>query len=553
MSPARRLRGSFALAALLLAASLAWPWYGWEGLRTPAPAVSLAALIAALLAIARPSSVLHSRCGAAFAMIAGLVGGILFAVRLLSPPANVFLDAWQSRGALALGAAGSAVIVAVGALAWSAGRAVPSEAKCDVATDGAADDAAGDASEAQLDRDRAAVVWRAVWSSRLLVWCAGVLGLLKLGVEPSIGSVPRIAAPFGHLLNVLTAPATSWDATAYLTISQYGYGHGRSFRAYFPLYPDFVRAVAFSPQANVVFGVFVSVSAFAGALYLLAKLVELESGRKTSELTVLLVAFSPMALFFSAIYTESLFLLLSVASFYCGRRNRWALAGTLGALAAATRSAGIVLLVPLLIMYWQARRDSGARGTNRDAVWLLLVPAGALSFFAFAGLNGDLLGPLHAQQAYWHWSFTPLGAWRGTLDAVRSIHQLLVGGNGHVLATPSYLAGGQLSDPLKLAAADLTDFSFLAFGVVATVGALRRLPLAYGAYALAMLALTASSYTPFEPLASFPRYLLVVFPCQMWLALWCADRPARRYPTLLISAGLMAFFAGQFAAWRWVA
>jgi hypothetical protein len=393
-----------------------------------------------------------------------------------------------------------------------------------------------------------------VWSSRLLVWCAGVLGLLKLGVEPSIGPVPRIAAPFGHLLNILTAPATSWDATAYLTISQYGYGHGRSFLAFFPVYPDLLRAVAFSPQANVAFAVCVSVGAFAGALYLLAKLVELECGRKVSELTVLLVAFSPMALFFSAIYTESLFLLLSVASFYCGRRNSWALAGALGGLAAATRSTGIVLLVPLLIMYWQARRETGARGPGRDASWILLVPLGTLSFLAFAGLNGDGLSPLHAQQIYWHRSFTPLlGAWRGTLDAVRSIHQLFVGGR-HVLATPSYLAGGQLSDPLKLAAADLTDFSFLAFGVVATIGAFRRLPLAYGAYALAMLALTASSYTPFEPLASFPRYLLVVFPCQIWLALWCTDRPERRrYRTLLISAGLMAFFASQFAAWRWVA
>ncbi|MHB8659056.1 MAG: mannosyltransferase family protein [Solirubrobacteraceae bacterium] len=540
------MRLGWALAALLWGGSLLWPWLGWEGLRTVAPALSLIALVGAWFAITRgtPSA-------AAITVITAAAGAIVFTLRLLSPPANPTLNVWQSKDALAIGFVASIALLVLGALSWHRPRAGAEHAACPDPLVGV----------------RALVVWRAVWSSRLLVWAAGTLGVLKLGIDPSVGTTPPIATPFGYLGNLLSAPTNAWDATAYLTISQYGYGHGPPFLAFFPLYPGLMRAAAFSPQANLIFGVAISLTAFAAALYLLARLVELECEREISELTVLLVAFSPMALFFSAVYTESLFLLLSVASFYCARRGCWARAGGLGALAAATRSTGVVLLVPLLIMYvWGPRGDQPTPGptvtaslTRRrfpvraDVLWLILVPAGALSYFAYAGFNGDLLGPLHAQHAYWHRSLTPLlGAFRGIRDAIRSLHQLALGPGHRVLHTPSYQAGGQLSDPIRLAGADLTDATFLAFAVIATIGAFRRLPAAYGSYALGMIALTASSYTPFEPLASFPRYLLVVFPCQIWLAQW-GSRASRRNATLLVSAGLMAFFASQFATWRWIA
>ena len=43
-------------------------------------------------------------------------------------------------------------------------------------------------------------------------------------------------------------------------------------------------------------------------------------------------------------------------------------------------------------------------------------------------------------------------------------------------------AGG---DPFRVAAINLMLFGFLCFGLVATVGVLRRLPFAYGAYVVA--------------------------------------------------------------------
>ncbi|RDJ93342.1 hypothetical protein B4Q13_22535, partial [Lacticaseibacillus rhamnosus] len=69
------------------------------------------------------------------------------------------------------------------------------------------------------------------------------------------------------------------------------------------------------------------------------RLTVLELGEATADLTVRLLAFGPMAVFLSAIYTESVFLALSSGAFYAGRRGRWASAGILGGLAATSRAA----------------------------------------------------------------------------------------------------------------------------------------------------------------------------------------------------------------------
>ena len=59
---------------------------------------------------------------------------------------------------------------------------------------------------------------------------------------------------------------------------------------------------------------------------------------------------------------------------------------------------------------------------------------------------------------------------------------------------------------------------------------LRRLPLAYGAYVLAALALPLSYPVSAQPLMSLPRFLLVLFPLGIWLAAWLVERPRLAAP-----------------------
>ncbi len=71
----------------------------------------------------------------------------------------------------------------------------------------------------------------------------------------------------------------------------------------------------------------------------------------------MLVAFFPMAFFFSAVYSESLFLALSVGCIWQARTGRWAWAGVLGGLAAAERNSGVMLVVPVVLLFLYGPRE----------------------------------------------------------------------------------------------------------------------------------------------------------------------------------------------------
>ena len=112
-------------------------------------------------------------------------------------------------------------------------------------------------------------------------------------------------------------------------------------------------------------------------------------------------------------------------------------------------------------------------------------------------------------------------------------------------------AGGS---PLIDAAHNLLLFAFLLAAIPITVGVLRMLPVAYGAYVLVALALPLSYPVAPQPLMSLPRFLLVLFPLNMWLAVRLARRPkALTWGLLIASAVAMMFFAGEFSTWHWVA
>ncbi len=394
-------------------------------------------------------------------------------------------------------------------------------------------------------------VWRALWLSRALVWTAGVAAVVALGRSPRwpLYDPAGLTAPFGSLGNALVAPGARWDATWYLAITLDGYVEP-SRTAFFPLYPLLVRiaglpgaAVGDDRIAYLLAGIAVSLAAFAAALYVVRRLAELDLGEPAARATTWLVALFPTAFAFSAIYTESVFLALSAGSFYAGRLGRWRWAGVAGLLAAATRSTGVLLVVPLAILWWR-----GAPRRRRDLAWIALVPVGFAAFLVYLGIaNGDPWAPFSAQDAWYRHLAGPWGGvWHGLVAAWDGLRQLASGSRDHVYFTA---AGG---DPYVVAAHNLGDLAFLGFAVVALVGVFRRLPLAYGAWALLAVAAPLSYPVGPEPLASFPRYLAVVFPLQMWLGAWAAERGWQR-PAAVVSGLLMVGLTVPFAVWEWVA
>ena len=387
-------------------------------------------------------------------------------------------------------------------------------------------------------------------TSRLLVYAVALFASLRLGADGSANAAKfddgSLTHPFGAFGDILFSPLARWDSVWYLGIAHDGYDGGAD-TAFFPLYPLLVRTLVLPhpSEAALLFSAYVvSLACFAGALWLLERLVELELGQRVAGTAVWLLALFPASLFFSAPYSESLFLLVSVGAFYTARTGRWAWAGALAAAAAATRSAGIVLLVPLFLLWL----DSRARAARRDVAWLALAPLGLAAYALHLEVaHGDAFAFVDAQKVWFREFAGPfVGVWDGTTAAWDGVRQLVSGSRDSVYFE---LAAG---DPFRVAAINLLLFGFLVFAIVAVVGAFRRLPRAYGAYALAALALPLSYPVGPQPLMSLPRFLAVLFPLFMWLAVVSEER-GWTVPVTAASAVGLGLFTTQFAAWEWIA
>ncbi|HEX9481229.1 MAG TPA: hypothetical protein VF927_03925, partial [Solirubrobacteraceae bacterium] len=146
-----------------------------------------------------------------------------------------------------------------------------------------------------------------------------------------------------------------------------------------------------------------------------------------------------------------------------------------------------------------------------------------------------------------HFTGPYVAVWDGARAAFEGARQLLSFQRAHVYFPE---ASGS---PTVAAGHNLIQFAFLAAAVPALVWALRRLPAAYGAYAIAALALPLSEPVRGQPLMSVPRFLVVLFPLSIAAGGWLADHPRARAPLLALSATAMVVFGAQFATWHWVA
>lgn len=414
-----------------------------------------------------------------------------------------------------------------------------------------------------------AIVWQVLWTSRLVVFASGVLAVLAFGPQAGWqGFDPaRLTSPFGYFGNLLVAPFARWDSVWYLAIARGGYGHQVATTAFFPLYPLTLSVFGHIFASDLIAGVLISLIAFAVALTLLFRLAALELDRERAEVTLMLIAFCPMAYFFSAVYSESIYLALSVGCFLQARRGRWWAAGVLGALAAASRNSGVILAVPVVIMFLYGPRTdvavttrwaSGPRNRWRRLLpryrvtpaiaWVVLIPLGLAAYVAYLAVTiGDGLAPFHAQAVWFREFAGPFGGvWTGAVAAWDGLRQVI-----HGPPPPLYFdkAGG---NAMIVAGQNLMLFAFLVLGAVALIGVLVTLPFAYGAYVIAALAMPLSYPVTPLPLASLPRYQVVLFPLFMWGASFVTRRRMVT-PAVATLAVFLGLFTAEFATWRFVA
>jgi hypothetical protein len=329
-----------------------------------------------------------------------------------------------------------------------------------------------------------------------------------------------------------------WDADWYINIARRGYAWHKGITspaAFFPLFPLLVRgAVEITHRSYDLCALVVSNLAFFGALLYLWRLTKNELGRDSAGRAILYVAAFPTALFFFAGYTESLFLFLTIASFYHLRQGDWIAAGVFGALASATRVTGVLLAIPFAYEYLAAREFS-LRRVGRKIGGLVLIPAGLLAFMLYLyAVTGDALAFTHSQVG-WQKVFT-LRLWAGILESFRQI-----------LDVQPQASFFQAHNVLNLGVGLL----FLVWSMYAA----RRLPRPYGLYLLAFWLVTLTSPALAGgypvPLISLDRYVLALFPVFMYAG-WLGRRRSFHDAYLVLSTGLLALLTIEFINGGWV-
>lgn len=341
----------------------------------------------------------------------------------------------------------------------------------------------------------------------------------------------------GGPLNFPISPELfSWanfDGEHYLSIAQYGYKILE--QAFFPVYPLIIHTLAktFSSDnfslllSSTISGLIISNGLFLLSLLFLFELIQLDFSKKIAFITITALLVFPTSFYFGSLYNESLFLFLSVVSFYSARKKRWLLSGIFGMIAGATRVFGILLL-PALIIEVLIQKEKISR-----AFWIFLIPFGTGLYMLYQYINfGDpfafynlqtVVGEQHQRgivtlpQVYVRYIKMIF-----TADLFNPIYQTIL---------LEFLAG-------------------LLFFLLPILGVFKKIRLSYLFYAMAgfLLPTIQGSFS------STPRYVLVLFPSFLAMALfWSQLSKLTKLVLIFLSLLLLAVETSLFLRGYWVA
>jgi Mannosyltransferase (PIG-V) len=385
-----------------------------------------------------------------------------------------------------------------------------------------------------------------IWT-RIAIWAAALFSLFVFvpNRNPRAGIWDR--PELTHDLGAITDVWARWDSVWFLRIAEHGYHSAAgAASAFYPLYPAAVAVLGRVLFGHYVLaGIIVSLAAAFGAFMLLYRIGEERLGADGARRAVLYLAIFPFAFFLQAVYSESLYLLLTLAAFVLAERRRFLAAGAITGLALLTRPTAVALLPALALLAWRER--DRLRALASLAVAPLIFAAYPLYLWQ---ADGDPWQFLHAQRL-WNRHLSPAGPLGGIWEGLRAgwagVEQLASGSHTRVYWTPV-----RDTDPIRVATLNLETLAFLVLFIVLTVIAWRRFGSAYGLFAAVSLAIPLSVPSERWPLLSLPRFGLTIFPLFLALAS-LGGRPRVHTAIVAVSALLLGVSVAQWALWQWVA
>jgi len=383
---------------------------------------------------------------------------------------------------------------------------------------------------------------RAVLGTRPIMFFVGYLAVFMFGY---LNGRP----PLRHFDNELMNLPVRWDAGWYLDIATGGYRYtpddpkAQQNVVFFPAYPMLIRTggrlLGGKILAYVIAGTLISLAAFWGALSYLYAFTRDVLGEDRARSALWLLASYPFAVFFGAIYTESLFLLGVVATFHHFTKQQFGRAACWGGLVGLTRLNGALLAIPLVTLalsgFLPARLVHGRNGVPdwnpttsfrgatlaKALAAAFMPPLGLLLYAAFIwGTTGN---PIAWATGHTAWGRTYEGL--GTLFT-NEVTQVVASGLSGTIAYDVVNAAGAL------------------FALAAVWPVWRRIGLAYGLFMLLNLipALAVGGFL------SAGRFSSVLFPVFVWLAM--VVPPAHRIGWIASFAAFQACNAALYYTWR---
>ncbi len=415
---------------------------------------------------------------------------------------------------------------------------------------------------AELPAARLSLISPPLWAavaflvSRMIMLAAGWGVVSRIGVR-TIGTGMydhRHGIWWGFVPQRLADPWANWDGQWFIRIASDGYHRVHS-EAFFPLYPFIIRYVKYVTGNYVLAGTLVSWVAIALTLWLLYRMVAARFDATVAAWSVAFLSFFPTSFYLTSVYSESLFLLFSVAAFYFAERKHWALAGVAGMLSVLTRNTGLFLVIPLALLMVEQEQARGWRDWARAVVrprtlWLLLLPLGMGLYMGY--LQWKFGQPLLFADAQRHWGrklSSPFSAVAyATYIAGRALGRV-ASASTSLWASP--LRPGSVTQRVMMRT--IVPWVTLVGWAAVAIAAIRKLPLSYTAWSLVLLIYPLFFPAGRTPLLSYQRFVLVAFPLFIAVAVLTRRHNVTRFVLLGVSAALLVWMAATFALWWWVA
>ncbi len=334
----------------------------------------------------------------------------------------------------------------------------------------------------------------------------------------------------GGILDTLPRLWNRTDAPHYQGIAHNWYvteGDARLHIVFFPLYPLLTKAF------NILFGNYfaaamvVSNLCAIGSAIMAYELAALDLERSDALFVSALLSVFPGSFFLAAPMTESLFLLLSLSCLFCARKKKYLLAGAFGALAAFTRSVGLLLIVPVFMeAFGDYRRNTSlsAGSVSARLGGTAMIALGTVGYLLINRLvTGSAFTFLTYQSQHWN---QRLGPFFGT--AAYQTDLLLT----NIISGDAGLAYGLFLPNL------LCAFCFL----ILLLAAIKKLRPSYSGYALIYFAVAIGCTW----LLSGPRYLAVCFPIAFAMAELTKGKKFLRPAALMLLGISMLIYLWMF-------